>query len=304
MKNSSNLPSSNQQPKSLKDLSELDKAAMKDKILNGIFDEDLVKEFLNLGFEISQEVLTRIRLEALNTQMVSSKKIEALSQMTNNALPHEIQGNEGRTVSAVSIAVFNKDLERESGFVSGNLDPRGLEKIDTKTCFAVGSVTKMFTSATLLKLCDEELTIKKDAQSKSGLEFVDNFPQGINTHLSHFMDRLKERNPECQYLNEIEKSPHYKKVTLRDLLNHTHALGVRDDYEIAIAQLNDPQKRFTPGEILDFSKPDPQAEYGKFKYGNLGTELSAMVIELVTNKPFDKAIDDTLIKPLELEKIK
>jgi len=180
---------------------------------------------------------------------MGSKKIQELSQMPIDVLPHEVQGNEGRTVSAVSIAVFNKDGERESGFVSGNLDPRGLEKIDSETSFAVGSVTKMFTSATLLKLCDEELTIKKEAQPKSADEFVNNFPQGIDTHLSHFMDRLKERNPECKYLTEIEKSPHYKKVTLRDLLNHTHALGDRDNLKIAIAQLEDPQKRFTPAEF-------------------------------------------------------
>jgi len=148
-------------------LSDLQKQDIKNKILQGSLDDSLIGEYLAKGFQISPEVLTKIRLEAFNTQEgMSSKKIQELSQMPIDVLPHEVQGNEGRTVSAVSIAVFNKDGEKESGFVSGNLDPRGLEKIDTETCFAVGSVTKMFTSATLLKLCDEELTIKKEAQSR------------------------------------------------------------------------------------------------------------------------------------------
>ena len=91
--------------------------------------------------------------------------------------------------------------------------------IDRDTTIDVGSVTKMFTSAALLKLWDQELTAKKSGELAEGQN--ENFPDGIDTPLSHFMAGLKAKFPDCSYLTTIEKVPHYAQVTLRDLLNHT-----------------------------------------------------------------------------------
>ena len=50
----------------------------------------------------------------------------------------------------------------------------------------------MHTSAALLKLWDSELTAENTG--KLG-DKAKNFPQGIDTPLSHFMDRLEKKVP-------------------------------------------------------------------------------------------------------------
>ncbi len=83
------------------------------------------------------------------------------------------------------------------------------------------------------------------------------------------------------------------------MLNHTHALGSRDEEKIAVAQMQDPTKRFSCSESVKFAQPKGEEEkFGDFKYSNLGTELAGMVIELVTEKPFDKALKDLVLDPV------
>jgi len=201
--------------------------------------------------------------------------------------------------------VTNQDGTVKSSLITGTTTPDPASgPIDKDTTIAVGSVTKMFTSAALLKLWDNELTATKKAESTNPSEELKeqpkNFPDGIDTRLSHFMGRLKDKFPDCNYLKTIEEAGHYDKVTLRDLLNHTHALGGRDDKKIAVAQMQDPSKQFSCSESVKFSQPKGEEEkFGTFKYGNLGTELAGMVIELVTKKPFDKALKDLVLDPVD-----
>ncbi len=190
----------------------------------------------------------------------------------------------------------DRDGKIKSSLIAGTKTPDPASgSIDKDTTIAVGSVTKMYTSSALLKLWDNELT------AENGRELGDkakNFPQGIDTPLSHFMDGLKKKFPDCTYLETIEKTEHYQQVTLRDLLNHTHALGSRDEEKIAVAQMENPSKQFSCSELVKFSKQDPKDEFGKFKYGNLGTELAGMVIESVTGKKYEEALKDLVLEPV------
>lgn len=106
----------------------------------------------------------------------------------------------------------------------GVADFRAGKEMTPKTISGIGSITKQFTAATLIKLWDDELTEhKKDATIPA------KFPDGIDTKLSDFMAGLKEKFPQCEELFiKIEGDESYKKITLRDLLNHTHGLGGRD----------------------------------------------------------------------------
>ena len=193
------------------------------------------------------------------------------------------------------VAVLCKDGVEKSAIYKGTKTPDSASgSIDKDTTIAVGSVTKMFTSSALLKLWDDELTAKKSG----GLDDNNNFPEGIDTKLSHFMDGLKKKFPDCTYLETIKETKHYKDVTLRDLLNHTHALGSRDDEKIAVAQMKDPSKSFSCSESVEFSKQDPKDKFGEFKYSNLGTELAGMVIESVTGKKYEEALKDLVLDPV------
>ena len=84
----------------------------------------------------------------------------------------------------------DESVEVRSSLIRGTKSPyHGSEPIDEDTTIAVGSVTKMFTSASLLKLWDQELTAKKSGGLADGQ--TENFPDGIDTRLSHFTTGLK-----------------------------------------------------------------------------------------------------------------
>ena len=207
------------------------------------------------------------------------------------------------------VAVVRQNGDVRSQLYAGKKTPDSTSsQIDENTTIGVGSVTKMFTSAALLKLWDKELTKAKENKAKENKAKENeglapkNFPDGIDTKLSHFMDGLNKKFSECTYLETIEKAEHYSQVTLRDLLNHTHALGSRDEEKIAVAQINNPSKRFSCSELVNFSKQDTQDKFGKFKYSNLGTELAGMVIELVTKQTYKKALKDLVLDPVGARK--
>ena len=191
----------------------------------------------------------------------------------------------------------DESVEVRSSLIHGTKSPyHSSEPIDENTTIAVGSVTKMFTSAALLKLWDQELTAKKSGGLADGQ--TENFPDGIDTRLSHFTTGLKAKFPDCTFLATIEAAPHYPQVTLRDLLNHTHALGGRDEEKIAKAQMDNPDKQFSCAESVQFSNYNPSDKFGEFKYSNLGTELSGMVMELVSEKTYDEVLQDAVLDPV------
>lgn len=292
----------NQPPPSLQKIDPATKNLIKYRISQAFPDALIIAEYTNKGFEISSEIIAKIRQES--TPFVTSPT--NIGELSNNAdlvpsnfVPDKCSINPNAVVAVVT----NEDGTVKSSLITGTTTPDPASgSIDKDTTIAVGSVTKMFTSAALLKLWDEELTATKNAKNANPSEELTeqpkNFPNGIDTPLSHFMDGLKEKFPDCTYLKTIEKAEHYPQVTLRDLLNHTHALGSRDEEKIAVAQMQDPSKRFSCSELVEFSKQDPKDKFGEFKYSNLGTELAGMVIELVTEKPFDKALKDLVLDPV------
>jgi CubicO group peptidase (beta-lactamase class C family) len=209
---------------------------------------------------------------------------------------HNIKPNAIQAVHRVIAGDGNVGVR--SSLIHGTRSPyHGSEPIDEDATIAVGSVTKMFTSAALLKLWDQELTAKKSGGLADGQ--TENFPDGIDTRLSHFMTGLKAKFPDCSYLTTIEGAPHFAQVTLRDLLNHTHALGGdRDDAQIAKVLMDNPDKQFSCAELVQFLNYNTRDEFGKFKYGSLGTELSGMIMELVTGKTYDQVLQDEVLNPV------
>ncbi len=149
----------------------------------------------------------------------------------------------------------------------------------------IGSITKQFTAAALLKLWDNELTAKKTgAQTKVW------FPDGIESRLEGFMPELKKAYPVCSELFwRIEQDGHYRDITLRDLLNHTHGLGARNDQQVMdlVVQSDGQPLAFsaianTTEKRVGTKKQELQDEvYGKHQYGNFGYDLTGMVIEVV-----------------------
>ena len=137
---------------------------------------------------------------------------------------------------------------------------------DSNTIFQIGSVTKQFTAAVILKLQEEgKLSVR---------------------------DKLDEYFPQFKYAGEI---------TIENLLTHTSGIYnyTNDIDESDSAIVCNPVAKQLVLDImfkhkLDF-KPGTQ-----FRYDNSGYYLLGLIIEKVTGKSYEQNIRDIIFKPLQM----
>lgn len=174
---------------------------------------------------------------------------------------------------------------------------------------AIGSVTKMFTSAAMNVLWDRELShsnAKQEATSRDGYPKKTGwFPEGIETRLSHFVPALREKYSDNTFLQNIHTVDSYAHLTIRDLLSHTHGMGDLNVYKTFEDQVHLQQ----PTGKVDLSKDldgnavvrTDKSRYQQYDYSNFGYVLAGMIIETVANKPFCEVIRESVIGHLSLK---
>jgi len=101
-----------------------------------------------------------------------------------------------------------------------------------------------------------------------------------------------------------------EKVTISDLLEHTsrvadyfEALDKNDKSLLDEIQKN-PDKLWTPKEILDYTRLNKKAvgkPSEKFHYSDTGFILLGLIIEKITNKSFEKIIQEKIFSPLGMK---
>lgn len=193
-----------------------------------------------------------------------------------------------------------------SGVTSSGIGSVYTESPMTKdTVSGIGSIGKQHTVATLLKLWDQELS--EESKSEGDKWFEDGENIGMNVRLSKFMPALKEKYPDCAtFFSEIEKYEYFDKITLADLVNHTHGLGARNNDKMFDLIM---QSDASPLSFSDIIKSTQKRlnedgtsfdEYGKFCYGNVGFDLVGMIVETITNQPFDEVMKKTILEPYGL----
>lgn len=134
-----------------------------------------------------------------------------------------------------------------------------------ETVFRIGSVSKQFTAALVLRLAERELL---DLDALAGESWID-----------------------CP--------PSWSEVTLRHLLGHTAGVPNvtdRDDYlELCLKPLR-------PADSLALVADRPlEFEPGtRWAYSNSGYLLLALICETVGEKPFEVLLDELVLQPLEL----
>jgi D-alanyl-D-alanine carboxypeptidase len=145
---------------------------------------------------------------------------------------------------------------------------RGVAKIGDATplvasdVFGIGSITKQFVAAAILKLAQERRLSLDDPIST----FIEDYPRG-------------------------------DKITLRQLLGHTS--GVRSYTELE-GVLAGPIKRDVPTQqvIASFKQESLNFEPGNgFAYTNSGYVLLGAVIEVVTGQPWHRYLEEALFRP-------
>ena len=112
-------------------------------------------------------------------------------------------------------------------------------------------------------------------------------------------------DPIHQWLSEevLSKVENADKVSIRQLMNHTTGIyDLIDDESFYLAILNNPAKKWTPEELIQYTYGDAALfEPGTdVEYSNTNFLLMAMVIESATGTPHHKLIRERIINPLNL----
>lgn len=136
-----------------------------------------------------------------------------------------------------------------------------------RTVFRIGSITKQFTAAAVMKLVEEE--------------------------------KLSLDNELTKYLPEYPTSG--RRVTIRHLLEHTS--GIKSYTSLGQRWVEKIRLDLTHEELLALFKDEPfDFEPGtKFLYNNSGYYLLGMIIERVTGKSYADHMSETFFRPLGLE---
>ena len=132
--------------------------------------------------------------------------------------------------------------------------------------FRIGSVTKQFAAAGVMKLVEQGKVSLDDPLTK----FVPGYPEG-------------------------------NKVTVRMLLNHTS--GIRSYTDVPGRMDSLIQKDMTTAELIDSFK-DEKADFApgaEWNYNNSGYVLVGAVIESASGMPWYEYLDQTFFRPLQLK---
>jgi CubicO group peptidase (beta-lactamase class C family) len=137
--------------------------------------------------------------------------------------------------------------------------------IDSVTLFELASISKQFTAAAILKLNEEKtLHLHDDVTT-----FLPNFP--------------------------------YENITIHHLLTHTSGLPEYMDFPEKDFDQKEPLSNAQLAEYLESRQPKilfPSGE--KYKYINTNYALLALIIETITETPFEEYIRKEILKPAGL----
>jgi CubicO group peptidase (beta-lactamase class C family) len=167
-------------------------------------------------------------------------------------------------VPGVSIGIYHQGNEYATGFGTTSVEHPLPVTVDT--LFQTGSISKTFTG-TLVMMLVEQGRVELDAPVK---KYIKSF-------------KVKDKNVT-------------EKVTVRQLL--THMGGWVGDYFNDFGNGDDALARM----VKDIAKlPQVQPLGTIWSYNNTGFNVASRIIEIVTGKPYEQAIQDMLLDPLGLD---
>lgn len=159
------------------------------------------------------------------------------------------------------VAKNNQVIYRKAfGYANLELDV----KLKPENIFRIGSITKQFTAAAILKLEEEgKLSLQDDIK-----KFIPDYPTHGHT------------------------------ITIEHLLTHTSGIKSYTSMKEWDAEMR--KKDFTPVEMIDFFKKEPMdfAPGEEFLYNNSAYFLLGYIIEKASGKTYEEYLEDTFFEPL------
>lgn len=168
--------------------------------------------------------------------------------------------------AALSINAPSADMAMN--FNSGTKTFRGDESVHSETLYQAGSITKSFTSTLILKL-----------ESEGKLNIDDSI---------------------TDYLPQYSQ---WRNVTIRQLLNHTSGIfNYTDTGVFNQIRKSQPRAAFTPAQLVNMaSRHRGYFSPGNgWKYSNTNYVLAGMIVERITGKPVNQAMEEGLKLRLNL----
>jgi CubicO group peptidase (beta-lactamase class C family) len=165
---------------------------------------------------------------------------------------------------AVSVAVLRgKDTLVMKGYGDASIDSH--RAATASTVYRIGSITKQFTSAAVMRLVER--------------------------------GKLSLDDPMSKYLPDVPLHDHI--VTIRQLLNHTSGIH---SYTSEPAWQKTWAEEFTPRQVVAFVDKDTFdfAPGAAWRYNNTGYVLLGMIIEKVTGETYASYLQHDLFTPLGL----
>lgn len=180
-----------------------------------------------------------------------------------------LTGTYGTT--SVQYALIDNGVITVSGQEGVN-DMEGKKPLTKDTMYAIGSTSKVFTAAAVMKLVDE--------------------------------GKINLDTPVVQYIPEFTmKDERYKKITPRMLLNHSSGLQGGSLNNAFLFEDNDPHAHDTL--LKQLSTQNLKADPGAFSvYCNDGFTLAEILVEKVSGKDFTAFIHQYFTEPLDLDHTK
>lgn len=230
--------------------------------------------------ETKKLALAALMTASLAASPLAAQAAEGMSAPAKTELTKELHamiGDTGTSVPGLGVVVY-KDGKKVYSHFDGrrhidNKNPKNDLKVTADTRFRVASVSKQFTSFTIMQLVD---------QGKVNLD-----------------------GDISQYLGFKLRNPNYpdKPITVRMLLSHTSSL--RDGTSYSIPPEYSIKEFFSPaGKFWDqghhFAEAG-QAPGQYFKYCNLNYGLLGTIIEAVTGQRFDKYQKNHILKQLDIK---
>jgi D-alanyl-D-alanine carboxypeptidase len=179
-------------------------------------------------------------------------------------------------VVGVTMSVYHNQTGMWTG-ASGKADLHN--KVDMKPCniSRFGSIVKVFTATTVLKLMEEGKL-------------------NLDDKISYYL--------QGEVIDKIENAD---KATIRQLLQHSSGIyNYIQNLKFQTASLNDLIKEWKPEELLKYAynkkayfKPGEDV-----RYSNTGYILLGLLIEKIERKPFYKVFEEKIFQPLNLTSTK
>lgn len=135
----------------------------------------------------------------------------------------------------------------------------------TATEYRIGSVTKQFTAALILKLQEQKVLSVKDPLSK----YIADYPKGDSVLVENLLNHTSG-------IKSITSMKQY----------YAEWIGQPSTLEQTVAKFKNEPYSFSPGK--------------KFEYSNSNYILLSYITELATGKKFDKLMEQYIFKPLKL----